>query len=514
MTGAEFPQIDELFSILREPAAGRERIALGWITLLTDAGLTRLLRGLIDLHAAEPIPEGRLADIFRQLCVRARSQPSQSQALSVESREALLRLYTALGPCSHARSLVMHVLATSQQPDDLGAFAATMSEDPPTDRNDVGVALAPLFQRRTYDPALVFPALLGAMGHPSVAAPILDLCNYLTREGRVPQHPAATRKHELLTLLGDLVQRLEKLAENAETEPAALKERARQVDDGVSLTVALCDACALVGDKDAVGKLHQALELRHRRVRTEAAAALARLGEAEGQKSLVALAAEPVCRLRVLAYAEELGLLDRVAAEHQTLAARAEAELALWLAQPSQVGIPPEQLELVDERSQYWPGYDDPVECYLFRFTYSFANGQYSNIGIAGPLTHAFSADLGDLGPDDIYAAFAGWDAQHEEIVERDVAGLPGPEQAEAARLERRIRDNGYSGIEPLLLGSFFGDRFLVSRATRESSRGVAVADAQDVFWFASAGQARALGPIEAGCIYKGRKLLRSFNSQ
>ena len=128
------------------------------------------------------------------------------------------------------------------------------------------------------------------MSHPSVAAPILDLCNYLTREGRVPQHPASTRKHEVLTLLGDLVQRLEKLAENEETEPAALRGPRTQVDDGVSLIVALCDACALVGDKEAVGKLHQAFELKHRRVRTEAAAALARLGEADGEKSLVALA--------------------------------------------------------------------------------------------------------------------------------------------------------------------------------------------------------------------------------
>jgi hypothetical protein len=504
--------LDELFSLLREPAAVHERIALDWIALLTDAGLARLLSGILDLQASGPIPEGRLAEVFRQLCVRARSH--HAQPLSAESRETLLRLYAALGPGSHARSLLLQVLATAQQSEDLRAFSTTMTEDPPTDRNDVGVALAPLFQRRAYDPALVFPALLGAMSHPSVAAPILDLCNYLTREGRVPQHPAAARKHEVLTLLGDLVQRLEKLAENEETEPAALKDRARQVDDGVSLIVALCDACALVGDKEAVGKLHQAFELKHRRVRTEAAAALARLGEADGEKSLVALAAEPVCRLRVLAYAEELGLLDRVAAEHQTLSARAEADLALWLAQPSQVGIPPERLELVDERLQFWPGYDDPVECYLFRFTYSFANGQYSNIGIAGPSTHAFSADVGDLSPDDIYAAFAGWDAQHEEIVERDVAGLPGPELAEAARLERRIRDNGYSGIEPLLLGSFFGDRFLVARATRESSRGVAVADAHDVWWFASAGQVRAIGPVEASCIYKGRKLLRSFNVQ
>ena len=294
---------------------------------------------------------------------------------------------------------------------------------------------------------------------------------------------------------------------------AVLGQVAKQVEDSVDLAVALCDACALLGDAAAIGKLRQALPLRHRRLRTEAAAALARLGDEEGREALVSLAAEPICRLRVLAYAEELGLLDRVEPQHRTLAAQAESELALWLAQPGQMGIAPARLELIDQRTQFWPGFDEPVDCYLFRFVYPFPGNPYTNIGIAGPLTHAFPADLADLAPDDIYAAFAGWHGEHEEIFEVDVADLDAAGRVEVARLERRLRDSGYGAIEPVQLGFFLGERLLVAHATLDGRRGVAVADSQSILWYPSAGRSRPLGPHEACCIYKGRKLLRSFNA-
>ena len=54
-------------------------------------------------------------------------------------------------------------------------------------------------------------------------------------------------------------------------------------EDGVGLAVALCDALAQIGNKEAIGKLYQAMDLSHRRLRTEAAAALAKLGEEAGE---------------------------------------------------------------------------------------------------------------------------------------------------------------------------------------------------------------------------------------
>ena len=116
-----------------------------------------------------------------------------------------------------------------------------------------------------------------------------------------------------------------------------------------------------------------------------------------------------------------------------------------------------------------------------------------------------------DVPPDDIYAAFAGWHAQHEEIYEIDMVDLNDAQRVESARLERRLRDAGYDAIRALQLGSFLGDRMLVARAVLEGLPGIAVADSNEIQWHPGDRQ-RPIGADEACCIYKGRKLLRAFN--
>ena len=394
----------------------------------------------------------------------------------------------------------------------MAAFTALMIADPPGDPNIAAAIFGPLFQHRDYDPASLFPALLDGLKHISLAAAILDLSNFVTREGIVARHPASERVAEIALLLAGLVGRLGQIEGSPPAEGQPVESASRQVKEGISLAVSLCDALALIGDKSAVGKLYQALELSHRRLRAEAAAALAKLGEKAGQQALVQLAEEPVTRLRVLAYAEELGILDRVEDRFKTDQAKAEADLALWLAQPAQMGVPPSRCELVDSRQQAWPGYEEPVDCFLFRFVYEFGAATFTNIGIAGPLTHAFAADLADLPPDDIYAAFAGWQAEHEDVYQLPVDGLSDPQRVDVLRLERRLRDAGYDAIQPHTLGFFFGDKALVATAMCQGQPGVAVADQQHCLWWPRRGSSRPIDPDVAYCIYKGRKLLRAFN--
>src|SRR5438309_907302 len=78
---------------------------------------------------------------------------------------------------------------------------------------DVAQALAPLFQRGRSRAARLFPGLLKAMGSPAIAAPVLDLANFLTREKLVEKHPASETSVELSELLGELVQLLLTLEE-------------------------------------------------------------------------------------------------------------------------------------------------------------------------------------------------------------------------------------------------------------------------------------------------------------
>jgi hypothetical protein len=316
--------------------------------------------------------------------------------------------------------------------------------------------------------------------------------------------------------LGQLVERLhtfEQQVVDGSSSPDQFADRQQQVADSLALTVSLCDALALIGDKEVAGKLFQAIDLGHRHVRTEAASALARLGEEAGRKTLAELAAESVVRLRVLAYADELGMSDEIAAEYRSPVARAEAELVLWLADPAQFGMPPQQLDLIDSRRQFWPGYDEPVECYLFRYTYHLPRGSLSNVGIAGPLVLGFAADYTDVPVSDVYAAFAGWQTEHPEIVEYEVGDLPAARRAEADVIEARLRGEGYDSLQIRRYGQFLGNLAVVATAVHAGTFGSVVADGARSFWCPHASGTSPLGPDDAYNIYKGRQLLQAFNS-
>ena len=504
---------------LKGPALANATRRGQWLADLSREQLTEFFSAVVTL-----VPLSAHADLLLSAWLisalsgrKIRRAPSGNAIAPAELIPAIERLYRELGPDSHARKSLLTWLAEGDT-EALEVLARLLTTDPPQEERDVMQALAPLFQVRRPEAASLFPALFGALAQPTVAAPVLDLANFLTREKVVPRHPGAELAGQFSALLGEVVQSLTLLEERPMERSGSPAELGRRVSQGVALAVSLCDALAQIGDESAIPKLRQALEIRHRRVRTEAAAALARLGDKAGEEQLIQLAAEPVARLRVLAYAEELGLADKIDPQFATPQARAEAELCVWLAEPTQFGVPPTKCELFDRRMQFWPGYSEPVECFLFRFQFVVTiegegERSFSNIGIAGPLAHAFVADLGDLPPDDIYAAFAGWHGSHDEILEFDVARLSKSEKLEVERLKRRLHDAGYAKIEPQTMGYFFGDKSLVATADREGVPGVAVADFADIAFFPQR-SSRALGPSEAYCIYKGRKLLKTFNEK
>jgi len=490
--------------------------SLGWLTTASRDEIERLLAGLaLREFATDDGPrDAGLAAICHHLALRVR-RPRSSGAgdrLSPSELATLRTVYDGLPTDFRSRACILQILATARDDASLVALAAWFVATPPIRSEDTAIALGPLMQFKDYDPAPLFPRLLDAIGQPTAAAAVMDLANFVTREQLIATHPATERRATLIGLLGQLTQQLAVIEEMRDQPAESAAVLAQQVEDGVALAVALCDALAQIGDPAAIGKLYQTMELAHRRLRTEAAAALAKLGEEEGEKALLDLVTEPVTRLRVLAYAEELNLLDRIEPDQMNAVARAESELALWLAQPAQLGFPPTDLEMIDERSQYWPGFDEPVDCFLFRFHYQFGDAEYANIALVGPITHAFAADLENIPHSDIYAAFAGWQAEHEDIFEVDLADWDEGLVYEAERIQHSLHDAGYDAIQMIRLGFFLGEKALVAHASKDGQACIAVADAHDVFSYRADPGPRALGANEAYAIYKGRKLLRTFN--
>jgi len=436
---------------------------------------------------------------------------SQVPADDEELLDKIEDLYRQLPVDSVQRCQVLAWLAWDDGPG-LERWVELVIDDPPLFPDGLRIFFEPLLRREDVVADRLYPRLLQAVSRLDLATAVLDLANYFFRHRDVRPHPAQSRLRPLSQLLADVTQQLLQL-ESAPLQSGIPREKISQViNESVGLLSALCDCLALIGDASVAGKLYPCLEIRHRRVQLEAAYALASLGQEDGKNRLIQLAAEPLVRRRVLSYAESLGCLSDIDPQYQTPAAVAESQLVLSLAHPQNLGLAPKSTKLLDQRTQHWPGYEQPIECFLFQFEYPFSEHTYRNVGIVGPATHSFSANLSELSVEDQYAVFAGWQVEHPEIyiVSRHDFG---PQQAGTlARLQRRMQDQQLEGVQPELLGYCLGGWVLVARGLKAGQSGWAIADAQDCYWLPDAGGFAAFDAALAWYFWLGRTLLRQFN--
>lgn len=426
--------------------------------------------------------------------------------------DAVSRAYRRLGPHCRPRHHLLRALAQQASEPALAAFAELLASDPPARAEEIDLACVPLFQRPKYPAEALFPRLLEAVTNPAAAAIALDLANHVTRRGLVREHPAQARVDQLAALLGALVGELGRLEEHPDEYARDALELARRVGQGVQLAVSLCDSLALIGQPRVTPCLHQALALGHRRLRTEAAAALVRLGDDAGLDVLVEMAAEPAARCRALAYLAELDHIDRVDDLYRSPRALAEGQLAAWLTERAGLGLAPSQIEYLDERRLRWPGYEEPVDCYLFRFVYHLPGGELTGIGIAGPIVYWIRATLEHLSLDELYALYAGWCVEHPQIREVAAHALAPAARERIEPQLARLRAEGLRDVELVKVGDFFGERLPVVSAWRRDQQGTVVLDPERTCWYPSGGGPRPLGPGEAYFIHIGRKLLGAFN--
>lgn len=461
-------------------------------------------------------PPGALAIVAEQIWRRYPPQGHRAPPLSASAVESLARLYEQTPTTTPASHQLLRALSADAGEHALREFARLIVARSPDNAQACDLALVPLFQNPSYSAAVVFPKLLEGLDRPTLAVAVLDLANYLTRTGRARPHPAASILERLLDLFARLAQQLARVEENPQAF-GDVRAIGHMVNESAGLLVAMCDALALIGDPRAIGKLRLAQDLAHRRLRVEAAAALVRLGYTDAKANLLELAKAPVVRNRVLAYATELGLAHEVPAEFQSAAARAEGDVAAWLAAPWHIGRAPDQLQVIDQRTMRWPGHEDPVDCCLVRYEYALPQGKLRGVGIAGPSVHCWNADLNALAVEDIYAAYAGHDAKHAGIRERAPGELDAAMRQRADACLLALRRDGYTQLRLALVGEFLGAEFVVASALREDSgqRGIVIARAdargdEQAEWFPA-----AEWPLDADEVYdifKGRRLLAAFN--
>lgn len=322
-------------------------------------------------------------------------------------------------------------------------------ESPPGDWKDSAHGLSTLMQSTDWKLADVFPRILDTQ-NPSVLAPALDLANSMVRKHGVTPHPAACKFESLLNVFGAVTMQLQALEENPRKFSDSVQVIQRILFDAVSLLVACCDSFALIGDPRAIGKLNQAIELRHRRIKLEAAYALVKLGETRALDLIVELLQDDSSRSRAIAYLQELSAEDRIGAEWTSSLAKAKSDLAIWLSQPEQFAIPPSKIELVEQRTMHWPGFEGPQECFLLQFDYGTGDGNYSNVGFAGPFASAMGLDIKSLSNDAAFAMYLANDVQDDSESRVDWESLTGRQKDSYADWLDALGQKGFEQIEPL----------------------------------------------------------------
>jgi hypothetical protein len=422
---------------------------------------------------------------------------------------ALQDWYHQTPPESALRNYILSLLTQSGTPESLALFVSLCIDDPPRHVASLSLSFGPLISKSVRHWESVFPRLLDGLQHADLAAAILDVANHAYTERRVSEHPAGPRAAALRELLRGFSDRMEAWQETRPSQktPEDLRKR---ISETVAVVVSLCRSLGLIRDSQAAEVLRRIATIKHRRIQAEAAGALALLGDPFGVQTLVELARSPVSRLRAIAYADEVGALDQIEPQFRTAVARAEGELAAWLAEPTQFGIAPGHMELIDQRELYWPGFSDLQDCYLFRFAYPTASGAWSNIGITGPVTHATSHSLESLSVKQIYSLFAGWQTVHDEIYEIEWQHLAARQKESVVQTQQKLLDEGYGDVEPVFVGRFFGDEFTVATARRDNQLGHVVWNSQQVWWLPDPRQ--QINVELAYCLFKGQKLLAHFN--
>lgn len=156
-------------------------------------------------------------------------------------------------------------------------------------------------------------------------------------------------------------------------------------------------------------------------VQLEAAWAAATLGRDAGVKWLGRACLDVNLAERARHYLTELGRTDAIPAEAEDTSFQAKAEFAQWLAHPSELGRPPDELEIIDHRYLNWPPDREPKPFWLMKYCLKDTTGLKPDdfdVGLVGSVTFClFTYELGQRPPEDGYAIHCYWEMSCRKLI-------------------------------------------------------------------------------------------------
>lgn len=157
-------------------------------------------------------------------------------------------------------------------------------------------------------------------------------------------------------------------------------------------------------------------------VQIEAAWASAKLGGEAGIKWLARCCCDVNLSDKAKRYLTELGREDAIPAEANDRDFAAKADFAQWLAHPSELGRPPDEVEIIDHRVLTWPPDWNPKSFWLIRYVLRDQTGLKDDdvdCGFVGAMTWChFCYQMNQRPPEDAYAIHCYWAMNAANLIE------------------------------------------------------------------------------------------------
>lgn len=156
-------------------------------------------------------------------------------------------------------------------------------------------------------------------------------------------------------------------------------------------------------------------------VQMEAAWAAGKMGREAGFKILSRFCLDINRSDVAQKYLTELGREELIPAEAKDPLFQAKAEFSRWLAHPSELGQPPDELEVIDHRELAWPPERQTQPFYLIRYCLRDRTGlEEDNVecGLVGSMTWCFfTYKMHERPPEDAYAIHCYWEMETAKLI-------------------------------------------------------------------------------------------------
>ncbi len=282
------------------------------------------------------------------------------------------------------------------------------------------------------------------------------------------------------------------------------------IERALSATVALAFL-----DPPAQGLL---LELADRhpksQVRTQAAWAAAHAGLESGFTRLAELCMDVHCSSLAIFYLEDFEREDLIPAGIDEPQFAAKAEFSEWLQNENELGHPPQELEIIDQRELNWFDSDTPTLFTLLRYRSAgetVLDEDETGVGIVGSMTWSFfSEHMDQLPAEDVYAIHYVFEAVNAELikeVDQPDVQFTGEwlEQWTLGPLEEITFETAHWFNDAL---GYPQPNAAVAKALQAGHAGFAVFDAERSRWYSATEFPEGISPSSVLRAHVGRQML------